>query len=144
MLGIRQGSKDIMTIKVTQWGLDTYIGLVKKRIILKQDYDRIIRPDALLLKKYPSDPKFQNSNFFHPAGFNNGVMIPNGYKMKWGNIGPGTGELRVCVAILNGIAYICEGYAKTDERQEQRMLIRFQGHIGNIKNNNFTECGELT
>ena len=98
----------------------------------------------MLLKNYPNDPKFSNSSFFHPASFNNGAKIPDGYKMKWGKIGPGKIELRVMVAIVNGTAYVCEGYVKSSPLFEQRMLFRFQSHIGNIQKGNVKILGDLT
>jgi hypothetical protein len=64
--------------------------------------------------------------------------------MKWGKIGPGKIELRVMVAIVGGVAYVCEGYAKTSQSFEQRKLFRFMSHIGNIKKGNVVILGDLT
>lgn len=133
-----------MDIYLTQWGQNSYLNLIyKKRIFTNNEYRNLIRPDTLKLKNYPNDPAFQNSSFFHPAAFNNGVQIADGYKMKWGQLGSGKNELRVLVAIINGNAYICEGYEKTSVQGEQRKLAKFQAHIKKIKNGQWKSAGEL-
>jgi hypothetical protein len=70
-----------LEIVITQWALDSYLELKHDRTFDDQEYKQHIRPDVLLLKKYPSDPKFSNSKFWSIAEAS-GTRIHDGYKMK--------------------------------------------------------------
>lgn len=132
-----------MDIVITQWALDSYLELKHKNTISAADYKTTIRPDVLLLKTYPADPKFQNGKFWSIATFANSP-IQNGYKMKWHNIGNGNIQLRLPVAM--GIlpeAILCEAYAKGNAKAEQRKLAKFKTHLQLIRQGQFTECGRL-
>jgi len=73
-----------------------------------------------------------------------GQTIADGFKMKWDGMGTGNrNELRLPVALLNGTAYLCEAYQKTNDRQETRALTRFEGQIENIVLGKWIKRGEL-
>ena len=83
-----------MDIVLTAWALDSYLDLKHTKTFSAQEYKSMIRPDVMLLRNYPNEPKFQNSKFFSFAtdGMNN--RIPDGYKLKWHQVGPGLVQLR--------------------------------------------------
>lgn len=47
-----------MDILITQWALDAYLELKRKRVFDENTYKEIIRPDVLLLRDFPDNPKF--------------------------------------------------------------------------------------
>jgi hypothetical protein len=128
-------------IVITEWAFQSYIDLVPG-VITSGDYWNTIRPDVELLRSYPSEAKFSLSTFWGPATVN-GQSIPDGFKMKWHNIGPGRLQLRLAVATVNGVAYLCEAYSKTSPRQDTRMMARFESHIDFIRQGNFNYRGRL-
>lgn len=105
-------------------------------------YHEILKPDALRLKNYPNDPKFDNGKFWSPAKFKKKI-IPNGYKMKWHQVGNGKVQLRLPVGLSNH-AYLCEAYVKNNEKKELRMLAKFKTHLQLIEEGRFAICGELS
>lgn len=107
-----------------------------------QDYDQILRPDALLLQHYPAPSQFENSKFWSPAALQ-GNIIPDGFKMKWHQLGPGRVQLRLPVGLLKD-AYLCEAYVKTDPKAEKRFLAWFKTHLELIRRQKYTESGRLT
>lgn len=132
-----------MDIVITQWALDSYLELRHSNTITAPDYKTTLRPDVLLLKTYPADPKFQNGKFWSIATFA-GHPIQNGYKMKWHNLGNGKIQLRLPVAMsITPEAVLCEAYVKGNAKAEQRKLARFKTHLQLIRNGQFTECGRL-
>jgi hypothetical protein len=132
-----------MDVVITQWALDSYLDLKHSHTITDPDYKATIRPDVLLLKKYPSDPKFQNGKFWSIATFT-GSPIPNGFKMKWHNLENGNVQLRLPVGLgITSDPIICEAYVKGNVKEEQRKLARFKTHLQLIRNGQFTECGRL-
>ena len=132
---------DFMKIIVTQWALDAYLELKHSGVFSSIYYQEQLRSDALLLTKYPDDPKFDNGKFWSQAKFNN-CIIPNGYKMKWHQVGNGRVQLRLPIAVLNH-AYLCQGYVKRDEKTEKRMLAKFKTHLQLIQEGRYIKCGEL-
>lgn len=88
-----------MELIITDWALSSYIGLLDKRVFTKETFQKIIRPDVLLLKNGTrSDPKFENGKFWGPATYRGRVVL-NGWKMKWHNFGNGRVQLRLAVVI---------------------------------------------
>lgn len=132
-----------MDIVLTQWALDSYLELKRNNTISENDYKTIIRPDAMVLKKYPTDPRFQNSKFWSIATDRSSNRIPDGYKMKWHNLGTGKIQLRLPIEIF-AEAMLCEAYVKANAKAEQRKLARFKTHLELIRRGQFTECGRLT
>lgn len=88
-----------MEIILTAWAIDSYLELKHAKAFTAQDYKNTLRPDVLLLKRYPNHAKFQNTKFFSFA--TNGMKNPinDGYKFKWHQIGPGRVQLRAPVGI---------------------------------------------
>ena len=131
-----------MDIVITQWALDSYLDLKHSNSISNQDYSSVIRPDVLLLKSYPADTKFQNSKFWSIATDHASNRIPDGYKMKWHNIGNGKIQLRLPVGMF-AEAVLCGAYAKGNTNFEKRKMAVFKTHLELIRRNQFTECGRL-
>lgn len=122
-----------MEMVITQWALDSYLDLKNKNVFSDGEFDTIIKPDGLLLLGYPNHPKFNNNKFWSPAQDKSGVVIPNGYKMKWHNVGSGKVQLRLPVGIINGVAYLCQAYVKSDEKIERLKLAKFRDHLKLIR-----------
>lgn len=132
----------VKKIIITQWALDSYLGLKHEAIFVDEYFRGTIRPDVLLLLNYPNDPKFDNGKFWSPASFN-GSIIPNGFKMKWHQVGNGRVQLRLPVALMKNI-YLCGAYVKKDEKTEKRNLAKFKTHLQLIQEGNYIKCGELS
>lgn len=130
-----------LKIIITQWALDAYLELKHGEVLTQGYYQEQMRPDTMLLAKYPDDPKFGNGKFWSQAKLNH-CIIPNGYKMKWHQVGNGRIQLRLPVGILNS-AYLCQGYVKRDEKIEKRMLAKFKTHLQLIQEGRYIKCGEL-
>jgi hypothetical protein len=130
-------------IVLTAWALDSYLELKHTKVFSAKEYKGTIRPDVLLLKNYPKAPEFQNSKFFSFATDGMKNRIPDGYKFKWRQVGPGLVQLRAPVGIF-AEAYLCEAYVKTDPKKEKRMMAKFKTHLQLIRQNQFTECGRLS
>ncbi len=130
-----------MEIVITQWALYSYLEMKHDKTFADQEYKQVIRPDVLLLKNYPNDPKFSNAKFWSIAE-SSGARIPDGYKMKWHQVGNGKVQLRLPVGIMNE-AYLCEAYVKGDPKKEKRRLEKFRTHLELIRKNRFIECGRL-
>ena len=77
-----------MEIIITQWALDSYLNLRHSNVFDAQYYWGTLRPDVMLLKNHPGDPKFQNDKFWGPAKTRS-ALVPNGFKMKWRQVGNG-------------------------------------------------------
>jgi hypothetical protein len=128
-------------IIITRWALDAYLELKQENVFSQQYYQEQLRPDALLLSHYPSDPKFGNGKFWSPIKYNN-QMVSHGFKMKWHQVGNGCVQMRLPIALLHE-AYLCQGYVKRNEKTEQRMLAKFKTHLQLIQEENYIKCGEL-
>jgi hypothetical protein len=131
-----------MEIVITAWALDSYLELKHHHSITRGDYQGILRPDVLLLKKYPDDPQFANGKFWSPVS-SAGVMVRGGFKMKWHNLGAKRLQLRLPVGLLDE-AFLFQAYAKTDPKAEARQLIKFKVRLDMVRQGNFTECGRLS
>lgn len=125
-----------MEIVITEWALNSYLELRERQAFTKLEYSEKIRPDVLLLTDYPMHPKFGQSNFWSQE-------FPNGYKMKWHQMGTGNVQIRLPIGILN-LAYLCEAYVKENLKQEARKLARFKTHLQLIRAGRFTERGRLS
>lgn len=132
-----------MKIVITAWALDSYLNLKHQGVFTDSKYIGTIRPDVLLLKNYPADPKFQNPKFWSVATDRSGNKIPYGFKMKWHNVGSGKVQMRLPVGIFSE-AMLCEAYVKGNSKEEQRKLARFKTHLELIQRGQFTECGRLS
>jgi hypothetical protein len=132
-----------MEIVITEWALDSYIQLLSIKAFTKAEYRETIRPDVKRLKIFPNDTKFNSNNFWSPASdHQTGHNIPDGFKMKWHNMGPGKVQLRLPVGILKD-AVLFEAYVKKNSKQEKRMLARFKTHLQLVRLGRFTERGRL-
>ena len=132
-----------MNIVITQWALNADLELKDQRVFSPEDYWEEIRPDVLLLKEYPKPTEFKNGKFWSIANDSNGEVIPNGYKMKWHQMGNGKVQLRLPVALWK-TAFLCAAYKKENEKQEKRKLAVFKTHIQLIEQNKYNECGVIS
>lgn len=131
-----------MNIVLTAWALDSYLDLKHRGAFTAKEYKGTIRPDVLVLKSYPNDPKLQNAKFWSIATDRSGNRIPDGFKMKWHNIGNGKIQLRLPVGIFQE-AMLCEAYVKENPKAECRKLARFKTHLELIRRGQYTEYGRL-
>ncbi|NGX61987.1 MAG: hypothetical protein K940chlam9_01480 [Chlamydiae bacterium] len=121
-----------MELIITEWALSSYIGLLDKHVFTKETFQKIIRPDVLLLKKgAESDPKFENRKFWGPATYQ-GRVIHHGWKMKWHNFGNGKIQLRLAVVVVNERVFLCQGYVKRDDKVDQREMALFMNRVQKI------------
>ena len=132
-----------MEIIITQWALDSYLGLKAQRVFTEDQYRHEIRPDVLRMKTYPHDVKFKQSKFWSVATDASSNIIANGYKMKWHQVGQGKIQLRLPVGLFKE-AFLCEAYVKQNEKHEKRQLAKFKTYLQLIRENNHSECGRLT
>ena len=132
-----------MEIHITQWALDAYLDLKHRQVFSREEYWSIIRPDVLLLKKYPKEVKFANRKFWSLAtDETSSHKLSQGYKMKWHQIGNGRVQLRLTVAMLRD-AFMCESYYKLNEKQERRKLAKFKTYIQLIQRGQYITRGVL-
>jgi hypothetical protein len=129
---------------ITEWALDSYLNLKHTQTFTDQDYWQTLRPDVERLKTgIPSpDPKFQSSAFWGPAK-QGSVVLSNGYKMKWRNLGPGQVQLRLPVMAGHKEAFLCEAYVKSGPKVDQRKMARFKTHMNLISQGRYTYRGSL-
>lgn|SRR3990167_3197945 len=132
-----------MDIIITQWALDSYLELKHQRVFDKKTYNETIRPDVLLLRKFPQDIKFGIGKFWSVAEDRSGKIITNGYKMKWHNVGNGSVQLRLTVGVFGDECFLCEAYVKSNASQEHRKLEKFRHHLKSIRDQNYIICGRL-
>lgn len=130
-----------MDVVITQWALDSYLELKHAAVFSRDEYWETIRPDVLLLRDFPTPAQFANNKFWSPAtdGAN---PIPDGFKMKWHQLGPGKVQLRLPVGLL-GPAYLCAAYVKSDEKVERRRMARLKTHLALIREGKFHVYGRL-
>ena len=132
-----------MDIVITEWAFDSYLDLLSNNAFTPEEYKKTIRPDVRRLESYPKDPKFGSGKFWSPANDPRGKgPIPDGFKMKWHNMGPGKVQIRLPVGILKD-AVLCEAYVKENASQEKRKLARFKTHLELVRQGRFTERGRL-
>jgi hypothetical protein len=128
---------------LTNWALNSYQELGQQHIFSKEEFWKIIRPDVLLLKDgYPSAHEIFNQSKFWGEATLSGKVIQNAYKMKWHNFGCGRVQLRLCIVILKGNIYICNGYVK-DDKSDLREMAKLKLKIEKIKENKFVKLGVL-
>ncbi len=108
------------------------------------EYKEAIRPDVLRLREYPIDPKFKQGKFWSKAQNKNGEMIPNGFKMKWHQVGNGKVQLRLTVGMFGDECFLCEAYVKKDDKVDKRKLAKFKGYIELIRQGRYMIRGKLT
>lgn len=99
---------------ITSWALDSYLELVP-RVVSAEDYWSTLRPDILRLTSRATDPKFNQPSFWGPAQSGPTKMIPQAFKMKWHNIGPGRIQLRLGVIEHEGDYFLCHAWSKTSQ-----------------------------
>jgi len=131
-----------MEIIITQWALDAYLDLKHSRVIDSTFYQQTLRPDVMLLQNYPNEPKFSNGKFWSPATSSSGNIIPDGYKMKWHQVGNGRVQLRLPITIL-GDAFLCRAYVKSNGKKEKRMMAKFKAHIQMVRQGKYRMRGVL-
>jgi heat shock protein HspQ len=132
-----------MEIVITQWALDSYLDLKGRKVFSDEEFKNFIRPDVLRLRDLAIDPKFANNKFWSQAQDLSGRKIQNGFKMKWHQIGSGRIQLRLTVAIIDGIAYLCEAYVKHTTNDDKRRQAKFKVYIELIRRGHYTVRGKL-
>lgn len=134
-----------MKVEITDWALDSYLDLFHKKVFTSDDYKKILRPNASLLKDgWPSPhTQFTNSNFWGPATDTSGKTIAHGFKMKWHNFGAGLVQFRVCIALFNNQAYLCQGYVKSNDSVDKRQCAKLKIYIRDIAISNYVSRGML-
>jgi hypothetical protein len=128
-------------IVITEWALQSYLELAHSAFTA-DDYWNILRPDVELLSSYPDSPKFKNGAFWGPATSRQRRIL-DGFKMKWHNLGPGRVQLRLPVAVIEDVAYLCEAYVKNSEPTDWRSMARFKVHVKMIREGKFGYRGQL-
>ena len=63
--------------------------------------------------------------------------------MKWHNIGPGRVQLRLAVVILEGKAFLCQGFVKTNDFADKREMMKLKNRIRDISLDRYTYRGLL-
>lgn len=130
-----------MDVVITEWALNAYLDLKHDSAFTRDEYWGTIRPDVELLRGYPADPKFGNGKFWSQATVS-GKPIPDGFKMKWHQIGPGRVQLRTPVTI-QGDAFLCEAYVKGSEKDDKRAMFRFMTHVQKVREGDVRVVGRL-
>ena len=133
-----------MEIIITEWALNSYLELKSHQVFNAEEYRGVIRPDVLLLKEYPSEIKFTQSKFWSQAQDQNGKKIPDGYKMKWHQVGNGRVQMRLTVGIFGDDCFLCEAYVKHDDKEDRRRLSKFKVYLDLIRRGRYTVRGRLT
>jgi len=144
----REAGSARISIVLTQWALDSYLDLKHAKAFSPSDYKETLRPDVKLLESFPSNEKFSNSRFWSPATVGKDPL-PNGYKMKWHNLGEQRVQLRLTVGLgfdqeLLNTGFLCEAYIKTDAKFEHRQLLKFKTRLDLIRKRRYVERGRLT
>jgi len=131
-------------VVITDWALDSYLALKHAQAFTDQQYWGQIRPDVELLRGgIPStNVKFANPKFWGPAKYGN-VVLANGYKMKWHNLGVGQTQLRLPITTGSAVAFLCEAYVKANAAYEKRKMARFKTHMNLISQGRYVYRGDL-
>jgi hypothetical protein len=129
---------------ITEWALQAYLDMVQRRAFTPAEYWGTVRPDVERLKAgYPSqDPKFTLSKFWGPAQ-SPGGQVPNGFKMKWHNLGPGGVQLRLMVGLIGGSAYLCQAFVKKSSVQDKREGANLKRYMNLIAAGQYQYRGDL-
>jgi hypothetical protein len=133
-----------LDIVITEWALQSYLDLKADGAFSTAEYKQTIRPDVELLKAGwpPQGAKFGNNKFWGPAEVRN-RQVPNGFKMKWHNVGNGKVQLRLCVTYFSGRWFLCQAYVKDSEATDKRQLAKFLGRVQLIHTQQHIERGLL-
>ncbi len=133
-------------IIITEWALQSYLDLVHAKTFSKAEYQKVIRPDVVLLREGIPSPhlKFQNGKFWGPAKVGTQVL-PSGYKMKWRQLGNGKVQLRLPVTTIYPprTTCLCAAYVKDSPQVDLRMMARFKTHMNLISQGRFVHRGTL-
>lgn len=122
-----------MEVFITNWALQSYLELKRERVFTDKEYSEKLRPCAELLRdQYPNDPRFRNGKFWSPCEDRAGVIIKNGFKMKWHNIGSGQVQLRLLVVLLNDEAFLCDAYVKSSPAVDERKMAILKNRVRDI------------
>jgi hypothetical protein len=129
---------------ITEWALQSYLHMSHGQVFTPAEYWGILRPDVERLKAgYPSqDPKFGLPKFWGPAKSPSG-QIPNGFKMKWHNLGPGRVNLRLMVGLVGGDAYLCQAFVKKSSAQDLREGANLKRYMNLIAQGMYQHRGDL-
>jgi hypothetical protein len=52
-------------------------------------------------------------------------------------------QLRLGVGLINGTAYLCDAYVKSNASQDMRMMTKLEGRLDVIRQNKHIERGRL-
>ncbi len=132
-----------MRIVITRWGLDAYLALLHGGVFTQAAYWQVLRPDILRLRGWPTDPWFREARSWGPARDRPNTDVPQGYKMKWHNLGNGNVQLRLCVGLVEGSAYLCHAYVKTSAELDRREAAKLKMRISLIHAGTYQSRGEL-
>ncbi len=138
-----------LDIVITEWALDSYLDLKHRQVFDDPFYGQTIRPDVELLSQYPNAAKFSVGRFWGPATDKAGNQIPDGFKMKWRQVGAGLVQLRLCVAITrapadsSARAYLCRAYVKSSGKVDKREAAKLKRHINLIHQGQYVYRGKL-
>jgi hypothetical protein len=138
------GANPPWPVIITEWALDSYLNLRHANVFTPQDYKTTLRPDVKLLGDGIPSPhaKFNSSKFWGPAKQGN-VVLHDGYKMKWHQLGPGQVQLRLPVMSFSRSAFLCEAYVTTNAAVDQRKMARFKTHMNLISQGRYIHRGAL-
>jgi hypothetical protein len=136
-----------MEIIITQWALDSYLDLKHEGAFSAADYKETIRPDVLLLRVYPNDPKFSNAKFWSAATLDKNP-ISESFKMKWHNLGERRLQLRLSIGLgfkdkLSGNSFLVHAYVKTDPKTERPELAKLMTRVELVRKGRYIERGRL-
>lgn len=130
-----------MEVVITEWALQSYFDL--NHVFTHEEYRQKLRPDVELLASYPSHPQFHNHKFWGPCKEKSSKFIPQGFKMKWHNIGHGRVQLRLFVVIAHSRAYLCNAYVKENENLDFREMFKLKTKIQLINEGRVVSRGRL-
>ncbi len=133
-----------MRIVITRWGLASYVRLSASGVVTDSIYWSMIRPDIERLRHLGSDEKFLEASFWGPARDRGNKPIADGYKMKWRNFGGRNIQMRLCVGLVAGDAFLCHAYQKTSPSQDRRESAKLKDRIQLIRENRHREEGLIS
>ncbi len=120
-----------MRILLTEWALSSYTELFGTAFTWEEYRDRI-RPDILVLRD-SADTRLRDSRFWSLAESGENSPVPDGFKMKWHNLGPGRVQLRLAVARIGNDNWLCHAYNKTSAPLDYRMGALLRNRIRLIR-----------
>lgn len=132
-----------LDVVITEWAFQSYLELKDAQAFTDKEYWDTIRPNVELLKNFPDDIQFSIDKFWGPATLEPGRPVSDGFKMKWHNIGPGKVQLRLCVAILNSTAYLCQAFSKASDSKDKLEAAKLETRISLIRAGQYAIRGHL-